>query len=360
MSKKKNSEQYKDEILEKYNNGQSIRSIARDYGMNHTSISALIRKYQELRVPRAKQEEVLNQIYPLHLQGYSMKDIAKTLGIGTTVVANYLALNHNVESSTGKGLKYEHLLETFKEEYLRGDTLTEISERHGVPRQTVLSYLNRQGVKAREYSEASRVYELNEDYFDTLTKKKSFQLGIIYAHGSIIRKRHSSVLRLSCKQGKEQLFVKAFEGVTGSVEERICEINPNPTISLSFFELFSDKICRWLEKNDFPNQLPKQFGFDEGEFWKGFLIARVSFSKTKRNIVHLPFPTEGLKEAFVKYNKGLNEESETYLAGRDKKRIEIGNRVYLKDFIQRFPFLLDMIKEECIGLYELKEKGFFD
>lgn len=360
MSKKKNSEQYKDEILEKYNNGQSIRSIASEYGMNHTSISALIRKYQELRVPRAKQEEVLNQIYPLHSQGYTMKEIAKTLGIGTTVVVNYLALNHNVESSTGKRLKYEHLLETFKEEYLRGDSLTEISERHDVPRQTILSYLNRQGVKAREYREASRVYELNEDYFDALTKKKSFQLGIIYAYGSIISKRHANVIRLSRKQGEEGLFVEALEGVTSGIEQRIYLSRPNSNISVAFFELFSDKICGWLEKNDFPNQLPKEFGFDEDEFWKGFLTARASFSKTKRNIIQLPFPTEGLKEAFVKYNKRLNKESETYLAGRDKKRIEIGNRVYLKDFIRRFPFLLDMVKEEHIGLYELKEKGFFD
>ena len=359
MAKKINAEQYKDDFLKRYNEGESIRSIARTYGMAQTTVSRVISKYQEFRVPRGKQPEVLNQIYPLYAQGCLVHHIAQQLGIGTGTVRKHLELTHGVKTGGGGSQtpKFEHLAEDFKKEYLRGDTLTEIAKRHGVSRQTVLNYLNRNRVEARDYSEANRIYPINEDYFDILDTKKSRQLGLIYGYGILIDDiRAGKILRLLSKEGCEPLFFEAFEGITTHLEERL---HYNKKDGIAILQVYSAKICEQLEKWDFPNQLPNSTLLDEDAFWEGFLQARISFGKSQRPTVYISFPSKELESVFKDYIHHLFE-GKFELKGEKGKTVYFQRKSLVKMFFNRFPFLLNEIPDKAEGMLKLKNEGYFD
>ena len=357
MAKKKNIEQYKDDLLKRYNEGESLRSIAKSYGVTHATVSRIISKYQELRAPKGKQQEVLDKIYPLYLQGYLVHHIAKELGIGSGTVKKHLGLKYGItETSNGaKPLKYEHLIDELKKEYQRGDTLTEIASRHNVSRQTVLSYLNQQGIEARDYKEANRLYPINEDYFETLNEKKSRQLGLIYAYGVLVDVFQGSVLRLAEKEGCEALFVEAFDGVTTDLEERI---HYNEEDGIAFLQINSDKIYNQLKQWDFPNQLPNLNTLDEEEFWRGFLQARTTCIKSKRPIIHISFPSSELKASFLDYIHRIFKGELEFPIKKDSS-LSLERKVMLKLFFNQFPFLLDKVTDEAEGLTRLKNEGYF-
>ena len=359
MAKKINAEQYKDDFLKRYNEGESIRSIARTYGMAQTTVSRVISKYQEFRVPRGKQPEVLNQIYPLYAQGCMVHQIAEQLGIGTGTVRKHLEMNYGVKVGGGGSQtpKSEHLAEDFKKEYLRGDTLTEIAKRHGVSRQTVLNYLNRNRIKARDYSEANRIYPINEDYFDILDTKKSRQLGLIYGYGVLIDDiRAGKILRLNSKEGCERLFLEAFDGITTHLEERL---HYNKKAGIAILQISSTKIYERLEKWGFQHKLPNSTLLDEDAFWEGYLQARIGFSESRRTAAYISFPTEELMEAFEVYIQNIfNGEFE--FKSKNTKTLYFERQPLLKMFFSRFPFFVNEIPDEARGLTKLKNRGYFD
>ena len=352
MAKSKNVEQYTEDFLRLYNEGKSLRQIAKEFGLTHGTVSRIVSKHQELRQPRGRQQEILEQVYPLYCEGLNGREIANRLGIGTNTVYNYLSLHHGVEfESEINRPKFEHLKEDFKREYLEGKTLSEIAEKYGASRQTILGYLNRQQVKGRDLKEANRNHPINDDYFDTLDKKKSRQLGMIYATGVLVYRYQTNHLRLNHRQGVEPLYVEAMDGITENVLERI---HYNQKDGIAIFQLNSQKIFNQLVEWDFPNQIPASSELDLDSFWEGYLTVNTSFA-TKRRTLYISFATETLSNAFKEY-LATKTDLITYFRTNRTHTLIFERKAYLSELFKLFPYIEQFIPKDN-PLYDFKFEG---
>lgn len=217
MAKKRNLIQYKDDFLRLYNEGKSINEIGRIYNANKGSISRILKSCTTLRdtspIPGNK-----DKILELHMKGLTRAEIARTLDITYTTVSNFLVRSGLVKVNS----KYEDLIPKFKEDYESGMSLQEIGDKYSVSPSSVHTYLMQEGVDVRDYTESSRKYELNEAYFDNLTNKKAYQLGLIFELANVFKNdgHGSPKISLSTKNNVKCMF-KALEGVSSKGEGSI-------------------------------------------------------------------------------------------------------------------------------------------
>ena len=79
-------DQTKAEIIAEYQKGKSARELERIYGVNRATLADWVRPFKRERPKVTLDEVTREQIYRYHSQGYGIGIIAKTLGIGRTVV----------------------------------------------------------------------------------------------------------------------------------------------------------------------------------------------------------------------------------------------------------------------------------
>jgi hypothetical protein len=69
-------------------------------------------------------------------------------------------------------------------EYVAGDSILKIAERHDICPATVSNVLRRNNMETRDPAQVARRYTLNEGYFDEIdTADKAYFLGLLYADG---------------------------------------------------------------------------------------------------------------------------------------------------------------------------------
>lgn len=84
--------------------------------------------------------------------------------------------------------------------YYEGYTLKEIADLCNCHTSNIHSHLKRLGVKFRPFTKTSRVFKLNENYFETIdTEDKAYFLGFLYADGYNNEKTNNISLRLNIK-----------------------------------------------------------------------------------------------------------------------------------------------------------------
>ena len=331
-------EQYLEDILKRYDSGESLREIARQYEANHSTIRAIIKKYREVRVPRGRQPEIVEQVYPLFEAGYSVKEIELKLGIPNSTVRTILKRDHGVTfTSEINPKKYEHLQKNFIEDYQSGLTLAQIGEKYGVNAVTVLNYLNNQQLRGRSYSETGRIYETNEDYFDELTPKKSFQIGMIYAMGRLIKRANGKSIRLHKTKCSEHLIVEALDGITTDINQRLY-YNASDIASI---DVFSGKLHDLFLNWGFPNHPPQAEGLDIDAFWEGLIYANAIFHKTRRWLM-IPFESPKLKEFGVEYLENNFKELKNM---RRSKRISWSSEKEITEILKVYPILARTITD---------------
>lgn len=124
-------EQNKDDIIKLYNDGMFQREIADIYNTSSTSIGRLLRKY-----------------------GFSRGKVTEN--------------------------DYDDIVDM----YSKGATVDDIVKKYHVSDKTIYSILKLRNVKLLNYGEHSKIYTLNEHYFDVIdTYNKAYVLGILYADG---------------------------------------------------------------------------------------------------------------------------------------------------------------------------------
>ena len=124
-------EQNKDDIIKLYSNGMFQREIADIYNTSSTSIGRLLRKY-----------------------GFS------------------------------RGKVTENDYDDITNMYLSGITVDDIVKKYRVSNKTIYDILKLKNVKLLDYGEHSKIYTLNEHYFDVIdTHNKAYILGLLYADG---------------------------------------------------------------------------------------------------------------------------------------------------------------------------------
>lgn len=173
----KNLREQQDKIITMYDEGKSIREIARTFGdVNKNSISRLIREKREIR-PRSIPDDELDVMYKKYLSGHSIKDIAKTVSWSALTITRAFKKNYGIMMKKTKPLKYEHLLSEFIEMYDEGYSMAHIAEKCQVSKQTVSNYLAMDQKEVRSYRETSKKYDINEDFFNVQTPENINVLG---------------------------------------------------------------------------------------------------------------------------------------------------------------------------------------
>lgn len=179
----KNLREFKQQFIDLYNYGFSLREIGGMYDVSKASVKKYIVEEIPLR-QRGFTDKQKSKIVELYKSGLSVNAVATSLGLHYSNVKYYLSKEFGIVTSGGTK-KYEHLANTLRDEYKAGLSTYELAAKYGVSRQTILNYVVECGGGVRTYSETSRLYEINEDYIDTINKDNAFILGIMFAIGRL-------------------------------------------------------------------------------------------------------------------------------------------------------------------------------
>lgn len=309
---KKSYRHYKEEFINLYKEGMSIRTIADKYNVNKSSVARLIREDIPIR-DKSPAYQFKDKIYDLYKKGYGVYKIASLIStdelkIRGDAVKRILFKEFNIIIPSNPN--NEELIPIFIKLYKEGKSLNDIASEYNVSKQTVLNYINSTGLKARDYHESSLKTYVNEEYFNVLDSKKAYQLGLIFAMGCIHKDNTNIFLDLSIKSSKQEFIFKAIEGISDKGYENL-EWNHND--SISSIRVSSKKICSKLSEYGLSNKIniPKEYRLD---FFKGFFELNINI--TNRNV---SFPTKnrynedvriyllndvGIDEQYYKSHKG--------------------------------------------------------
>lgn len=318
---------HKDEFVKLYNEGYSLREIAKMYNIPCNSvISNLIKSEVNIR-PKSNlnNEETLKKAISLYEEGMSINKISKSLNVGYATLKNRLAKYFDIEVT----YKYEHLIQDIKLDYKNGLSARDISEKYNISVQTVCNYLHLEKNKVRSYEEALRVYSLDEDYFNInlLTKERVSDLA------------------------------KIERNIRFYTNNRVKIVGP-----LDRFDDFYSKVIYKFSSSD------KEFEIKDGKYFLYEIVSK-SFSKnikeTLENIQNTDFFDYFIEEC-LKYNTSVTGKYigiSTRNVNRDlfRKYFEsIGFDVFktvnehslcvwnlegIDKLVQKYPFILDKIKE---------------
>lgn len=200
--KSKNLRELKPEFLRLYNEEKkSIREIARIYNVDKSSVSRYIHEdvKPRLRGLSDTQKETAKALYE---GGYKLSEIAREINGSPCTIKSFLIKEYG-EIITFRKKKYEHLIDSFVNDYNSGLSSWEISKKYNVSPSTILNYIGEKDVKARDYSESSNRYEINEDYFDLLNKNNSYILGLILGCSSENKKSSMEFIDLRFTKKQE-------------------------------------------------------------------------------------------------------------------------------------------------------------
>ncbi len=127
-------------LIEEYNNGFSCSELGRKYGVSHSAISGLLSR-----------------------RGIKIR-------------------NNKIDFTEVEKQEIINL-------YLSGKGTVEISKKYSVSFSWVNEFLKSRNVKIRNRSQASRIFKINEHYFDKIdSEEKAYWLGFIFADGCNTRK----------------------------------------------------------------------------------------------------------------------------------------------------------------------------
>lgn len=336
--KSKNLRQYKDEFIKLYNEGYSFRRIAEMYGVSKGAVGRYIKEGTELRV-KGLTESQKQQVKGLYLEGLTVNAVADKLGLVYSTVKNYLSNEFGIVTNGNK--KYAHLVDKVIKDYESGLNATEISEKYNISRQTVMNYVAESDVNARTYSEASRIYELNEDYFDNLDKEKSAILGMIFAKGRAFNNLNNYCVDINVHESKRNIVNIILKKLYSGDAPKFNYIDNNIVSRISSKNLYAKLNEYGLynkgDKNVF-ERVPD--GVDEESFWKGYIYASCTINTRHLYINGNPNEIKVLQAYlnklgitnFRKCNTGISIENKKEI----KKLIEEFNFHFIKELIEEY------------------------
>lgn len=251
-----------------YEDGASLRKIGEKHGVSKATVGKHLTGIVIFR-EKSPNKKHADTWYQLYLSGWSKSDIAKKYNVSHSVVTKILSSEKGVEKKEGKKA-FLHLLPTFISLYKDGFDLTDISNKTGVSRQTILNYLNEAGVEVRSYSESSRIYKTNENYFKKIdSNEKAYILGLVFSSGSLIEHYNSYSLQIVIRKEKFTIIKEIFKAVSDKKEN---EILYSKSDNCYKDRIFSKEIFDSLEKLGLSSRDNIQFPSIGQEYSKYFLI----------------------------------------------------------------------------------------
>lgn len=267
--KPKNLRELKPDFLRLYNEEKkSIREIARIYRVDKSSVSRYIHEDTKPRV-RGLTEEQKETAKRMYENYYTVSEITNELKAVNSTVRNFLIREYGEIRSSRNSKRYEHLRDSFIEDYNNGLSSWDISKKYNVSPTTILNYIGEKGVKARDYSESSNRYEINEAYFDVLDERKAYILGLIVGNSSENKKSSMNFIDLRFSKNQKEILDEILETIY------VSEYPALSTINKTFVaRIYSKKLVKRileLKNQMFSNNIPEELEDYKSHFLKGVI-----------------------------------------------------------------------------------------
>lgn len=340
--KSKNLRQYKDEFIKLYKEGYSLRKIGEIYGVNKASIAKYVKEDCELRTKGLTDEEK-EKARDMYLRGMNVNVISKSLGTDYSTTRRYLATKYGVVTNGEK--KYKHLKDDIIKDYENGLNATQISEKYKISRQTVMNYVAESDVKARTYSETSRIYPLKEDYFAELNNNKTAILGMMFCKGRIDIRHDGYYVDLNVHNSRVDILDIIVKHIYYKDSPILNTIDNNLNLRIPSKDLYNS-----LDKYGLYNSVSKETKISKeityiDSFWKGYIYAGMSINTRSITVSGYEEHIDALCEYLKGIGVGYRRSFKTNIVIENKKEIKnlIKNHGYLfiKTFIQDYVNGLD-------------------
>lgn len=335
------------EWIDLYNSGKSIRQIANDYNVAMTTVKRRIKGHVEIR-PKSPYLKYAKEWLDLYESGVKKSDIARQYDVAPTTVGKILS---KVGVKTNGNKKYLHLIEDMKAMYLSGMSLNDISIKLGISSQAILNYLEYEDVNRRPYTEACRIFRINEEYFNLIDNEdKAFTLGILWSLGNIVydegvprnirvvtgKKEFAELLINKIYIDKKVVEYKASNNAY--IEDIFCENMMHHLISIGFSNKNNKKI---------PNFKSSKI---MNSFIDGVLYTKLNISTNNRYRAYIKSSELELSEIILKHlinSIGINKDSVKKIS-MPKKNINNAYEIYNKEEIKTLITYFNSLEEKYI------------
>ena len=283
------------------------------------------------------------QIYSLHLKGYSRVEIAERLKLNINTISQTLLNDFQITPKrAGRKPKHHLVAPSFIEDYRKGNTVTEIAKKHGITTQVVSSYLKRNGITAKEKNIVADSKECQIDYFERLSEFRCYQLGLILAASQNLKEE-----TLSLPLTKSYLFKDLFQSWLF--------ISPNPYLTQQNNEMIFSYpkpwFPSWIQSLTTLSTYKGKGLFHETAFWKGFLSVHSKFTSNGLSIQLQNCPYF-IQEALKEFLKDQNLTSE--MLPIQNKILTIRHPEANRRLLTKLPFLEELLMSEEINSYWVK------
>lgn len=319
-----------------YERGASLRKIGETYGVDKTTVKYHLKGVVEFR-EKSPFKKYADEWYQLHVEGWTNAAIANKYNVTKTTVWNILSKEKGVKKKSGRK-KYEHLIPTFIQMYKDGYDLTDISKETGASRQTVLNYLNDEGIKARTYSETSRIHAVKEDYFEVIDSgRKAYMLGLVFSSGTLLEHHGTQSLQISGANAKAHVIGEIFGELTDRKLEDV--INDGDKYK---DRIFSPNLYKSLKRLGMGLRgemtFPDLTGSYRSEFLRGYLVGRVTLDEKLNNLFVAARPNNvgKLRDMLIQI-VGINSDAIKSFTGSDDRLV-----IYRNNEVEK---IMEFIKE---------------
>lgn len=309
----------KDDFIKLYTEDKlSLRKIAEKYGVDRSVVKNLIKDEIQIRPKSTFNDLKKDKAKLMYKQGYLINDISKKLDVNFTTLRRFLGKEFNIPV---EGILSEFLPDLIND-YKQGLSLKEIGEKYNSSPQTIHYYLTCSGeINLRNYDEAGREYELNTEYFNFLTKKKAYQLGLLLSLCRFYIRDTKYITRIACSKENEKLLTQSLNGIT--------ERNINDFNYISFYDGKKEYIRIDILSKSFFGKLKKICDGDElipisyqKEFLKGFFINSL---KKKGEVFYISVyePNTNLIIEIIKNIYNITDKNIKIICKKDKNNLLI-------------------------------------
>ena len=318
--KPKNLRELKPDFLRLYNEEKKyIREIARIYDVDKSSVSRYIHEDTKPRV-RGLTDEQKETAKRMYESFYTVSEITKELEAVNSTVRNFLIREYGEIRSSRNSKKYEHLRDSFVEDYNNGLSSWDISKKYNVSPTTILNYIGEKGVKARDYSESSNRYEIYEEYFDVLDNHRAYILGLIVGNSSENKKSSMNFIDLRVSENQKNMLDEILETLYVSECPALSVINKTLVVRIQSKKLV--KRILELKNQMFSTEIPKELENFKGYFLKG--VIRSSKVEIEKGICLKLYesqiePTKALISDFFKLEETCKSAKDVFASNENFK-----------------------------------------
>lgn len=281
---------YQEEVINLYQIHEwSINRIAKHFSVHHSTVNRFLKQTVGVR-PVGMTPEQKQAIYEAYQNGYSRREIAKRFNTDASNVSRILLREFGVQPGIHRNPSpYQALIPLFISDYQQGLSASQIAAKYQTTHNTVLKHLRQYKESIRSLEEIKRLPDLNLEYFHHLTPEKIFQLGQIWAIGSLRTKREYQLV-LSIDSARDHRLEEVVAG-WADISSRCLHYNQTNSCAL---KIGSISLCQQFEQWGIRQTYPQCLEPNHPEFWKGYLSLKTGFH---RNSLYIGM-SKGFEDSF--------------------------------------------------------------